>query len=292
MATCKGEPDAVVLGDASLPPILAGIEAWPCLTAFHCVDSHIHSWQPVYAQAFDLCSISLRDHLPGFQGKILPDECLKWLPPWAPDNMRPRDVDKEWDLLFAGTVNRETTPKRFTFLTELKRHLPSLHVTHGDFRELFPKARVVLNYCERGDLNFRVFEALGTGACLLTPEVGHGQDELFTPGEDMYTYPADDMDALIQQAERLLALDGPCEQAGQNGLAKIDAKHRASHRAREYSDWLRSQSDKYRSRRLAHVADIHDGVLKLLYLHMAEGVANHELRTQYLRLSVATPPLI
>ncbi|MBU1000996.1 MAG: glycosyltransferase [Proteobacteria bacterium] len=291
MARCGGAPDAVILGDSSLPPILAGIEAWPCLTVFHSVDSHIHSWHQIYAQAFDLCSVSLKDHLPSFRGHHLPDDRLKWLPPWAPDNMRPRDVEKEWDLLFAGTVNRETTPIRHTFLKELKRRFPTLHVTSGNFRELFPKARVVLNYCERGDLNFRVFEALGTGACLLTPVVGHGQEELFTPGEDLFTYPVDDMDALIKQAQRLLALDGPCDQAGKCGLAKIDAGHRASHRAREYSDWLRAQPAGVPGRRLALAPEIHEGVLKLLYLHLAENIPFHDLRKAYIRLSATTPPL-
>lgn len=291
VARCGNEPDAVVLGDASLPPILAGIEAWPCLTAFHCVDSHIHSWHPVYAQAFDLCSLSLRDHMPEFQGRRLTDECLKWLPAWAANDLRPRDVEKQWDLLFAGTVNRETTPERYRFLKELKRRLPALHVTSGDFRELFPKARIVLNYCERGDLNFRVFEALGTGACLLTPEVGHGQTDLFTPGEDLFTYPVNDMDALLGQVEKLLALDGPCEQAGNNGLKKIDASHRASHRAKQYSDWLTAHAGT-QAWRVDHATAIREGILKLLYLHLAEGINDHDLRTAYIRLSVSTPPLI
>jgi len=291
VACCGGEPDAVLLGDASLPPCLAGIEAWPCLTAFHCVDAHIHSWHPIYAQAFDLCTVSLKDKLPEFRGRRLDDGQLAWLPPWAPDDMRPRDVPKEWDLLFAGTVNRETTPLRYEFLKALKSRFPGLHVTSGNFGELFPKARIVLNYCERGDLNFRVFEALGTGACLLTPEIENGQEDLFTPGEDLFTYPLDDMDALVEQIHRLLALDGPRDEAGARGLSKIDAAHRASHRARWYSDWFRAHKGA-QAWRTAHPQAVREGVLKLLYLHLAESIRDPGLRTAYVRLSAATPPLI
>lgn len=286
LAACGTAPDVVVLGDASLPPILAGIERWPCLTAFHCVDAHIHSWHPVYAQAFDLCSVSLKDELSKFQGSLLGEDRILWLPPWAPDDMRPRDTDREWDLLFAGTVDPETTPGRLAFLRELERRFPALHVTSGDFRELFPRARVVLNYCERGDLNFRVFEALGTGACLLTPEVGHGQDVLFTPGKDLFTYPADDMDALIRTAEALLADADARAHAGASGLARVDAAHRAAHRAAAYSDWLLGHDAAALVARRHQLADVLFGsVLKLLYLHFAEKTQREDLRAAWLRLA-------
>lgn len=289
VAACGGEPRAVVLGDASLPPILAGVEAWPCLTAFHCVDSHIHSWHPAYAQAFDLCSVSLRDHLPRFRGSLLPDERLMWLPPWAPDRFGPRGAPREWDVLFAGTVDPRTTPGRHAFLAELGRRLPGLHVTRGDFGDLFPRAGVVLNYCERGDLNFRVFEALGTGACLATPEVGHGQDELFRPGTDLFTYPAGDIAALAALLTKLLAAPDRRRRAGASGLARVDAAHRASHRARTYSDWLRAQPEGLPAQRARRAPAVHAELLRPLYLHMAEGLGggNGALAAEYLRLARA-----
>lgn len=287
---CGGTPDAVAMGDASLPPCLAGVEAWPCLTAFHCVDAHIHSWHPVYAQAFDLCSVSLKDTIPSFREGRLTGDAIRWLPPWAQNNMVPRDMDKKWDLLFVGTVNPETTPVRHSFLEALKERFDGLHVTSGDFRELFPQARIVLNFCERGDLNFRVFEALGIGACLLTPDVGHGQEELFTPGEDLFTYPMDDMDALLERVGFLLDHDELREEAGARGTAKVDAAHRATHRAEEYSDWLRAHLGT-QNRRVAQARDIHKGMLKLLYLHLADDIRDPALRAEYLRLAQGTPTL-
>jgi len=283
VAACGGPPDAVVYADRSLPPPLLGLESYPCLTAFHCIDSHIHAWYPAYAGAFDLCAVSLRDHLPRFAQELSPERIM-WLPPFAEDRYRPRPrARKDYDLLFVGTVDPETTPLRHAFLNRLYAAFPGLTVRRGDFAELFPRARVVLNIAERGDLNFRVFEALACGACLLTPRLANGQDELFREGEHFACYTPDDEHDAADQARMLLS-DGPHRQRLANaGLAAVDAGHRPAHRAADLARLLRRGFDAaLPAARLAAPDTRRCGVLRLIFLHWAENCGDPALAARYL----------
>lgn len=282
VAACGTEPDAVVYADRSLPPPLLGVERYPCLTAFYCVDAHIHGWYPAYASAFDLCALSLRDELPRFEAEMGPGRVL-WLPPFAEDRYVPRATEKEFDVLFAGTVNPQTTPVRMDFLRRLGALLPGLAVRQGDFGQLLPRARVVLNIAERGDLNFRVFEALACGSCLLTPRVGNGQDILFREGDHLAAYAPDDADDCARAARELLADAPRRERLSRAGFALVDAADRPRHRALAFADLLRHGFDAdLPTRRLARRDAALSARLRLLFLHWAEACGDERLAARYL----------
>ena len=288
-------PDAVLVSDASIPPHLTGMEDFPCLTILYVVDSHIHSWYPHYAQGFDICLVSLRDHLPLFTQGRLSSDMVWWSPPYARTYDRPPDVPptKEWPLLFVGTVDPETTPERYAFMEGLRQIIPDLHVTRGFFGTLYPKATLVLNEAARGDLNFRVFEALGCGCCLLTPAVGHGLSDMFTDGKDLFLYPPGDIDAVVALTKRLLADPELCLHVAQSGLSAVDAAHRSLHRAQTLSERLHplfiqdiaetSLVTETVATRRREAPAIHARYLRLLYLLHADTVDNPALREAYLQ---------
>jgi len=293
---CGAAPDAVVYTDRSLPPPLLGLERYPCLTAFYCIDSHIHGWYPLYAGAFDLCAVSLKGDVERFRAELptghSPERVL-WLPPFAEDRYRPRPageqaVAKDFDLLFVGTVDPETTPQRHDFLARLGREFPALAVRRGDFAELLPRAKVALNIAERGDLNFRVFEALACGACLLTPRIANGQDELFEDGVHFVTYEADNEADCAAKARGLLADGHPAgddrrEAYARAGFARVDAAHRPRHRAAALAALLRQGFDEgLPSRRLSSPDTARISALRLLFLHWAEHCGEADLSARYL----------
>ncbi|MDR1776260.1 MAG: glycosyltransferase [Desulfovibrio sp.] len=286
-------PDVLVVADKSRPPFVLGVENFPCLTVFYSVDSHIHSWQPRYAQAFDVCLFSLKDHRRRFVTQTLPEERVIWSPPFAREEDGPNEtMPKEWDCLFVGTVD-ENTPRRALFLRELKKRLPGLHCTRGDYRVLYPGGRVILNYSEHGDLNFRVFEATGCGACLVTPRVGHGLSQLFTDGEHLLSYAADDVDDALSRIEFLLEHPEFMQRMGAAALEKVNAGHRARHRARAFADVLRDirtggMGDIIAARR-ARADFIRETYLKLVYLLWADDVNQAPLKEAYLAAARGKP---
>lgn len=281
---CGQAPDVIVLGDRSHPPPFLGLEQYPCLTAFYSVDSHIHSWHPLYAQAFDACLVSLRDHIPLFRAGLLGAEHILWSPAFALDAYEqpaPPSGEPEWGLLFVGTVDADVTPGRKAFLDKLGRLLPELTVLQGAFPALYPRARAALNEAERGDLNFRVFEALALGACLLTPKVGHGLLEMFEEGVDLAVYAPGDAADAADKARKLLA-DAELRQAmGKSGQAKVDAGHRARHRAQAASLFLAERLRAGNARRLEAAGAIRARALRPLYLHWAESCPNPEFFFRY-----------
>ena len=291
LALTDGEiPKALILADSSIPPPVLGMEGFPCLTLFYAIDSHIHSWYPLYGQGFDLCLVSLPDHLPLFAKGRLESASVRWSPPYALDEHCPPPVAPavEWDLLFVGTDDPARAPERHAFLREARERIPGLHVTRGSFVELFPKARLLLNECTHGELNFRVFEALGCGGCLLTPDIGPALANLFTDGRELFLYPQRDVSALARLTRRLLDDDDLRLNAARAGLAAVDAKHRASHRAASLDEWLRflltsGEADRRIRHRLRAAGDIHHEVLRFLYLLHAESIDHPQLRQVYLQ---------
>jgi len=276
------EPDVLIYSDRSLPPPLVGLEHYPCLTCFYVVDSHIHSWYPTYAQAFDCRAVSLRDDLPDFEDRRFPGSTI-WLPPYPRDRDQPvAEAEPRWDVLFVGNVDPETTPKRAVFLDEVDRLLSGrLHVTKGEYHTLYPYSRVVLNVAERGDLNFRVFEALGCGACLLTPRIGHGQDDLFEPGRCLELYENLDAANAVAHIESLLADPEHRAAMARAGSSEIERAHRMKHRAADLIALLKSQAAHDAHEERLRNPGCFAAYLRLLYLHWADSMPEGELRSKY-----------
>lgn len=275
-----GQPDIVVVGDKSLPPFVLGMENFPCLTVLYVVDSHIHSWFPYYAQAYDMCLVNLKDHIPRFLGEWIAPEQVIWNPPYAVRDCSPEEMaghEKIWDIIFVGTMNPLVNPQRIEWLNRFKELEPGLHTASGDYMDFYKKSRLVLNHSIARDLNFRIFEVLGSGCPLLSPRLEHGLEELFTDGEDLFLFDQDDIAGAARIAGELLQNPELLLRAAINGHNKVAAKHMARHRAESFlstaQDWLQSgKASALIKKRLDNAAFIRRNYLRFIYLLLAESM--------------------
>ncbi len=297
------EPDIVIVADKSRPPFVLGIEDFPCFTILYAVDTHIHSWLPFYAQAFDACLISLKDHIPLFQQKALAKEHILWSPPFARDTDLPpaklldyistqheTSYEYNWDCLFVGTINAETTPTRKIFLEQLQKET-SIHITRGNFAQLFPQGRVIINHCEHGDLNFRVFEALACGSALVTPTLAHGFFDIFTDQKHLLCYDKENTQDAINKINYLQENETVRRSLARQGFELIHGAHRAQHRAQALTHFLHSLSPTKKQEhirsRLKNAAHIRKHWLKAPYLLLADSLPpSHDLRNAYLQAAL------
>lgn len=222
------EPDLVLVHDNSAPVIIHGLERVACPTVFYAVDTHHHTELHCYlSHLFDYTLIAQKDYLPDFakRGCVPPE----WMPLWASQYVEPV-LQKEYGAVFVGTLNPRLNPGRVKFFDALKQRIPLLCLT-GEWWKIFPRSQLVINQTVKGDLNFRVFEAMICGAALLTEQSGNGLNELFVPGRHLFTYEKDNVDQAAAIISDLMSDLPRCRAVAEAGRAEILRSHMIANRA-------------------------------------------------------------
>ena len=229
------EPDLIIVYDNSAPVTIIGIEEQPCRTLFYGVDTHHHTelhW--FLSNAFDHTLVAHKDYIPTFteNGFSTPD----WFPVWASRWVEPRQ-EKEHKAVFVGTLKPHLNRDRVEFFSKLEKMAPVLCTT-GDWAQIFPKAEIVINQTVKGDLNFRVFEAMMCGVTLLTERSGNGLFDLFEADKHLVTYERNNVDEAASVINDLLAHPERCRAIAQAGRDEILRAHTPAHRAEQLLKFL------------------------------------------------------
>lgn len=221
-------PDVILWHDNSMPTILVGgLESCPIPTVLYSVDTHHHHGLHSYvASLFDHVFVAQKDFLPSFDESGTP---TSWLPLWAPRIVEASD-EKKWTSTFVGNLNPQLNPRRVKFFEALKQRIP-IHIAQGNYWEMFPFADIVVNQTVKGDLNFRVFEAMMCGPLLLTEKTPNGLLEIFRDGEHLVTYTPDDVDEVAQKVTDLSNNPSRMREIARAGRAEVLKNHTAMSRA-------------------------------------------------------------
>lgn len=151
-----------------------------------------------------------------------PDRRHLWFPNAVDDRyfdaMKQRR-DKSRDVIFVGS----NLPERRAFVRALKQRvgLKSVFATGADMLDLIGSARIQVNSNLGADINYRTFETIGLGTCLVTNEDPDLQALGFEDGVNCLLYRSED-----EAAEKIQAAlaDGSWEPIGAAGY-ELSRRH-------------------------------------------------------------------
>lgn len=227
-------PDRIIFYDDSSPIMIDGLTESEIPLLFYSVDTHHHLRVHSYlGRVFDHVLVAQQDYMLQLQEAGI--QC-EWFPLWA-SRLSDPITEFEHDAVFVGSLVPNLNPERVHFFEELKKIAP-IHVTSGSFWEIFPKSKLVVNQTVKGDLNFRVFEALASGAALLTEEAPNGLSELFQSGIHLETYQKNNVQEAANKIQELLGDDDRRTRIAKAGQAEVMQRHLGVHRAKRIVEIL------------------------------------------------------
>lgn len=210
-------------------------------------DTHIddkgYQYRLNRAKQFDHVFLCHKGQVESFIRDGIDPQKIHYLPVAVePDCYHPYPIMKKWDWSFIGHLNsahRIDLVDRFVKEFDLgdgKGYLgwrfPHIqgHNVLDDAAKKFSMSRLVINDSIKNDLNMRTFEAMATGATLLTEENGPLL-ELFEPGKHLLTFRT--IDEAVAKAKMILQDQPLLAEIGQAGLKEVLDKHTYHHRALE-----------------------------------------------------------
>jgi hypothetical protein len=168
-----------------------GLERLACPTAAYLIDTHQDlGLRLTYAPFFDEIFVAQHDDVARVRAAGYPH--AQWLP-LAADRSAVRDPKqaRPLDVAFVGKLGDPGT-SRYGVLEAVAMSFRTNDIRRqyrpSEMRDVYGTAKIVVNASIAGDVNMRVFEAMASGALLVTDRIANGLDQLFTEGEHYVGY--------------------------------------------------------------------------------------------------------
>lgn len=210
----------------------------PHPNAYWISDAHLgYKYRMERAKKFDHVFVAQKAFIPELVKDGIPEEKIHYLPhAYEPDVYRPILTIKKYDWTFIGHPNSEHRIELLDhFIKQFKRYYLGWRIpgAHGyneleDCNEKYNQSNLVINDAIKGDLNMRVFESLGSGACLLTEAIPE-MSGMFQGQKHLLYYKT--IDEAIDIAGAILADDEKRQAIASAGHAEVMSKHTYRHRA-------------------------------------------------------------
>ena len=184
------EPDLYIWIESVHGYFPKNLESIRCPKACILIDSHLSlDWHLEWAQNFDHVFLAQREYLDEFRTNGCKN--VHWLPLGCDTEIHSKKSPRKiYDVGFVGSIFEKT--RRTELLTRIAKkryHMYTERCFWTEMAQVISESRIGFNNAIRNDLNMRVFEVLSIGTFLLTDRPTNcGQDELFTPGQDLGIY--------------------------------------------------------------------------------------------------------
>ena len=218
------EPDLIFVMESFRK--IRGLNRFKCPKAFDIQDPHIDTKRYrnySYLEDYDYVFCRNKDYLNEFKGSI-------WLPEsFDPDIILGMEEIRDIPISFIGNRNHPERAKMLSML-ETKFGLQNPFAYNHEMAKILRRSKIVFNHTRNGDLNNRVFDALGSGAMLITQRIGNGLFDLFKEGEHLVTYR--DIKELENLTERYLYDEDERERIADFGQTEAILNHTNLDRAK------------------------------------------------------------
>ncbi len=154
-----------------------------------------------------------------------------WMPFYYDSDINfPMELAKNYDVSFVGNIYGD----RKDYISHMKKRLGHLKYFYGnsyqkDQNKIYNESKIVLNFPNVRELNFRVFEALGSGSFLLNGQ-SYETMELFEDNKDIVFF--DDMNDLTEKIEFYLESENERKRISSSGHRKVYEYHTLDRRVK------------------------------------------------------------
>jgi len=193
--------------------------------ACYLIDTHLAPEVRIdIARHFDFVFLAQKAQVPLFQDAGIANVC--WLPlACSPELHDVGQPERLYDVAYIGRIQDDPDERRARILDRVRTRFPKHRIGQqwpADMARTYAQSKIVVNAAVNNDLNMRVFEAMASGALLITDRA-EGLSDLFQEGEHFVLYR--DEDELCPLIERYLADREARERIAQQGREFVLAQH-------------------------------------------------------------------
>lgn len=230
------EPELILFvegGNMNLFP--TSLELFECSKIWWGIDSpHNFMKHIAVARLFDHTFLAQKEYVAKIKEEGI--QSVSWMPLAYPSNsIKQIDYARTIDVAYIGSLDWDLYPLRKIMLDKIASNFPNSYIgkaSADQMVEIYQKSKIVFNFSIKNDINMRIFEAMGSGAVLVTNKIeSNGMDDLFQESTHYLIYSAEN--DLIDLIERILKDPDLQASISWNGKKNVIQNHTYKQRASE-----------------------------------------------------------